>query len=174
MSATEKIKIAFGRVSHAISRRPATGRGTKISRASIKNGLTCEIREANWTMIADMPELNGGGAKGPTPGVYGRAALGSCLAIGYMMRAAAMDIPIEGIEVEIQADYDDAGFYGIAASIPAAYPEFRYLVRVDSQAPEEMILRMLDEADRRSPYLEVYQRGQSCRRQVIIITEKKA
>src|SRR6266700_3805502 len=107
MQANEKIKSAFARVSGALTQRPAFGLGTGISKASIKDGLTCEIREGNWTMVADMPEQAGGNAAGPSPGVYGRAALGSCLAIGYMLWAAAKDIPIAGLEVEIEADFDD-------------------------------------------------------------------
>src|SRR5450631_1978450 len=102
MDKNEKIKSAFIRVSSAFAKRPTAGLGTGISKATIKQGLTCEIREGNWTMTADMPEQAGGNAAGPTPGVFGRAALGSCLAIGYMMRAAAMDIPVSALEVEIQ------------------------------------------------------------------------
>src|SRR5450432_2357835 len=98
MHANEKIKSSFARVSSALAQRPAFGHGTGISKATIKDGLTCEIREGNWTLIADMPEQAGGNAAGPTPGVYGRAALGGCLAIGYMMRAATMGIPIATLE----------------------------------------------------------------------------
>jgi len=173
MQANEKIKSGFVRVSSAFAQRPALGRGTATSKASIKDGLTCEIREGNWTMIADMPEQAGGNGAGPTPGVFGRAALGSCLAIGYMMRASTMNIPVAGLEVEIRADYDDGALFGTAPNVPPGYLEIRYSVTVDSDAPEEAIMRMLDEADRHSPYLDVFSRAQSCRREVSIITTKK-
>ncbi len=173
MPSSEKIKLAFNRVSKTLVQRPAFGLGTGISKASIKDGLTCEIREGNWTMIADMPEQAGGNGAGPSPGVYGRAALGSCLAIGYMMRAAAMDIPVAGIEVEIQADYDDGALFGTAPGVPPGYLEIRYLVTVDSDAPEKVIMQMLDEADKHSPYFDVFSRAQSCKREVNIITQKK-
>ena len=121
-----------------------------------------------------MPEQAGGNAAGPTPGVFGRAALGSCLAIGYMMRAATMDIPVSGIEVEIQADYDDGALFGTAPQgVPPGYLEIRYSVTIDSDAPEEDIIRMLDEADQHSPYLDVFSRGQNCRRQVYIVSSKQ-
>ena len=169
----EKIKSAFSRVSKTLAQRPAFGLGTGVSKATIKNGLTCEIKEGNWTLTADMPEQAGGNAVGPTPGVYGRAALGSCLAIGYMMRAATMGIPISGVEVEIQADYDDGALFGTAESdVPPGYLEIRYSVTIDSDAPEEDIIEMLDEADKHSPYLDVFSRGQTCRRQVNIVTSK--
>jgi uncharacterized OsmC-like protein len=170
MHANEKIKSAFIRVAAALTLKPAFGFGTGVSKATIKDGLTCEIREGNWTMTADMPEQAGGNAAGPTPGVYGRAALGSCLAIGYMMRAATMNIQIKNLEVEIQAEYDDGALFGTAPGVHPGYLEIRYSVTVDSDAPKEKILQMLDEADNHSPYLDVFSRAQSCRREVNIIT----
>ena len=170
MQSHEKIKSAFLRVAGALTQKPAFGIGTGISKATIKDGLTCEIREGNWVMIADMPEQVGGNAAGPTSGVYGRAALGSCLAIGYMMRAAMMNIPIKNLEVEVQSDYDDGALFGTTQDVPPGYLEVRYSVTVDSDAPKEKILKMLDEADLHSPYLDVFRRAQSCRREVNLIT----
>jgi len=166
MDKNEKIKSSFIRVSEALGKRPAFGLGTGISKATIKNGLTCEIREGNWNFTADMPEQAGGNAAGPTPGVFGRAALGSCLAIGYMMRAAMMDIVITALEVEIQADYDDGALFGTAPGIPPGYLDIRYSVTVDSDAPRDTIIQMLDEADKHSPYLDVFRRSQTCHREV--------
>ena len=90
MTETEKIKFALERSIKALKLKPSLGLGTGKSTTRIKNGLTCEIQEGSWKFTADMPASIGGNAVGPTPGVYGRAALGSCLAIGYMM-VAAMD-----------------------------------------------------------------------------------
>src|SRR6201994_4028772 len=161
MEANEQIKTAFARVSETLTKRPAFGLGTGISKATIKNGLTCEVSEGSWTMIADMPEQAGGNAAGPTPGVFGRAALGSCLAIGYMMRAATKNIPVAGIQVEVQADYDDGALFGTAPDVPPGYLEIRYLVTIDSEAPEETLMQLLDEADEHSPYLDVFKRSQT-------------
>jgi uncharacterized OsmC-like protein len=172
MSAHEKIRSGFRRVAAALEQRPSLGRGTAISKTTIKDGLTCEVREGDWVFIADMPTQAGGNAAGPTPGVYGRAALGSCLAIGYMMKAAVMGIPIARLEVEVQADYDDGALFGTSDSVPPGYLEVRYTVMVDSEASEEVIQKMLDEADRHSPYLDVFARAQRCRREVNIVSKK--
>ncbi len=172
MDRSEKIKSSFIRVSEALGKRPAFGLGTGISKAIIKDGLTCVISEGNWTFTADMPEQAGGNAAGPTPGVFGRAALGSCLAIGYMMRAAMMDIVIAALEVEIQADYNDGALFGTAPGVPPGYLAIRYSVTVDTEAPHERIMQMLDEADKHSPYLDVFRRSQTCRREVNFKTHK--
>jgi uncharacterized OsmC-like protein len=167
MSDAERIKTAFGRISEAMSRRPALGRGTGVSKIRVTSGLRCEIQEGPWRLTADMPEQAGGSGSAPTPGVLGRAALGSCLAIAYMMYAAKLGVPIAGLEVEIQADYDDGALFGVSAG-PAGYSEVRYIVTVESDAPEADILRVLDESDAHDPYLDVFRRAQPCRREVRI------
>lgn len=173
MSEMDKIKLAVERSTKALSLKPALGLGTGISKTRVANGLTCEIHEGNWKFLADMPESVGGNAQGPTPGVYGRAALGSCLAIGYMMMAAKLNIPIGALEVEVQADYDDGALLGTAdPHVVPGYSEVRYTVTIESDAAEEEVLKMLDDADRHSPYLDVFSRSQNCKRNVHLISPK--
>jgi uncharacterized OsmC-like protein len=171
MSQTEKIKSAVERSTKALLLRPYLGMGTGISKTTIKNGLTCEIEEGNWKFTADMPEAIGGNIQGPTPGVYGRAALGSCLAIGYMIWASKRNIPIDALEVEVQADYDDGALLGTADVTPG-YSEVRYTITIESMASEEDVLKMLDEADQHSPWLSVFTSEQNCKRRVSIISPK--
>jgi uncharacterized OsmC-like protein len=171
MTSQEKIKEAVSRSTKALSLKPSLGLGTGISKTKITNGLRCEITEGNHKLIADMPESVGGNATGPTPGVYGRAAFGSCLAIAYMLKASAMNIRINALQVDVQADYDDGALFG-TSSAPPGYLEVRYTVTVESDAAEEEILQMLDMADKHSPYLDVFAREQKCIRDVRIISSK--
>jgi uncharacterized OsmC-like protein len=167
------IKTAIKRSKKALALKPLLGKGTGVSKVRITNNLTCEIQEGNWKFMADMPESVGGNNLGPTPGVYGRAALGSCLAIGYMMKAAEMDIPIHQLEVEVQADFDDGALFGTAEkNIPPGYQEVRYSINIESDATEEKILQMLNDADAHSPYLDVFSRGQKCIRKINIVPAK--
>jgi len=171
MSETEKIKTALERSIKALTLKPSLGLGTGKSKTVVKNGLTCEIQEGNWKFVTDMPESVGGNAEGPTPGVLGRAALGSCLAIGYMMKASLLNIPITNLEVEVQADYDDGALLG-TSNVAPGYLEVRYTITIESDAPEENILRMIEDADQHSPYLDVFSRGQKCKREVHIVSPK--
>ena len=171
MTAQEKIKEAVSRSTKALSLKPSLGLGTGISRTKITNGLSCEITEGKYKLVADMPESVGGNASGPTPGVYGRAAFGSCLAIAYMLRASAMDIKIDSLQVDVQADYDDGALFGTSTA-PPGYLEVRYTVTIESDATEEKIMEMLDVADKHSPYLDVFARQQKCTRDVHIISSK--
>jgi uncharacterized OsmC-like protein len=168
----DAIRIAFDRCVKALTLRPSIGRSTGVSRTRIRQGLVCDIEEGPWRLVADMPTQVGGSATAPTPGVYGRAAFGSCLAIGYMMHAAKLGVPITSLEIEVQADYDDGGLFGVGTSTPG-YSEVRYTVTVDSPAPESDITRVLDEGDAHSPYLHIFSHAQTCRRTVHIVSGER-
>ena len=164
MSRQSELKKSFKRVFNALHRTPALGQRTHVS-TTVIDGLACEIHEDGWRLKVDMPTMAGGQLTAPTPGVLGRAALGSCLAIGYMLRASSMDIPLASLEVDILADSDDGGLYGSSAALPG-YSEVRYRVRIVSPAAEERVMAMLDEADRHSPWLDVFSRPVVCKREV--------
>ena len=173
MSETQKIKAAILRSKKALMLKPALGKGTGVSKVRITNGLTCEVQEGDWKMTVDMPAGVGGDGLAPTPGVYGRAALGSCLAIGYMMKAAEMEISITNLEVEVEADFDDGALLGTAdKNIPPGYLEIRYTINIESDVAEETIMQLLNDGDAHSPYLDIFTRAQKCVRKVNINSTK--
>jgi|KBSMisStaDraftv2_1062788.scaffolds.fasta_scaffold00167_35 uncharacterized OsmC-like protein len=168
MSSAQTIKTAFERNAKAISLRPSLAMGTGSSKCRLVQGLQCEIEEGPWKFKADMSTNAGGDASAPTPGMLGRAALGSCLTICYAMYAAKMDVPIQTLEVEVEADYDDSVLFGVFEDRVPGYRQVRYTVSVETDAPEAEILRVLDEADRHSPWLGVFSRPQHVIRQIQI------
>ena len=148
----EVIKTAIERNVRAVSLRPSVGQGTAITKVTWREGLTCDVEEGPWKLVAGMTEKYGGSNAGPNPGVYGRAAVGSCLAIGYMMWAARLEIPVRSLEVEVQADYDVRGELAVEDNVRPGYTRMRYIVTIDSDAPEADVMRLLDTADRYSSW----------------------
>jgi uncharacterized OsmC-like protein len=169
----EAIRKAFERCVRTLSLRPWLGRSTGVSRARIRQGLLCEIEEGAWKLTADLPAQLGGNGSAPTPGVFGRAALGSCLAVGYMLHAAKLRVPIASLEVEVQADFDNGSLLGVGKT-PPGYREVRYTVTVESTAPEEDVRRVIDEGDKHSPYLHIFAHPQPCRRIVRVVSRREA
>lgn len=166
-----KLKGSFDKVFRALSQKPSLGQTTHVSTTRLRRGLCCEIREDGWRFEADMPEQAGGQGEAPTPGMLGRAALGSCLAISYMLWASRRDVPVTDLKVEIQADSDDGGLFG-TADIAPGYAQVRYCVTVESSASEEAVIAVLDEAERHSPWLDVFTRPVDCRRQVRLVASE--
>jgi uncharacterized OsmC-like protein len=163
----ENVREAFERSRKALTLRPAIGRGTARTTVRLTDGLACVAKDGRWELAVDMSEKSGGTGAAPDPGVFGRTALGTCLAIGYARWAARRGMVLDGIEVEIQADYDAAGEYGIGDR-PPGYGEVRFVVRIETEADEGDVVRLLDEADSHSPWLDVFERPVEVRREVEI------
>ncbi|MFN2400400.1 MAG: OsmC family protein [Gemmatimonadaceae bacterium] len=172
MKGDEKIRDAVERNVKAVSLRPSLGQATAKTKVRLKPGLECEVEEGNWKLTVGMSEKSGGSNAGANPGTFGRGALGSCLAIGYGMWAARLGVPITSLEVEVEADYDSRGELGVADDVPPGYTQVRYIVTVESSASEEDIMRMLDTADKYSPYRDVFARAHDVRREVRVTALK--
>jgi uncharacterized OsmC-like protein len=164
----QPIATAFERIANMFREDPERGRHTAISRTRIDEGLTCHIEEGHWKLVADLSDKAGGARQGPTPGVLGRAALGSCIAIGYVLEAARAGVPVSSVEVEVQADYDDGALFGVSDAHPG-YLEVRYQLSVRSEATEEELQRVADAADARSPYFDVFSRAQTLHRSLRVL-----
>jgi uncharacterized OsmC-like protein len=167
MSRIEEIKDTFERSAKAMALKPAVGRGTATTKVTLGDGLTCSVEDGAWRLTVDMSRKSGGDGSGPDPGVYGRTALGSCLAIGYRLWGAKLGVEFSRVEVQVQADYDSGGYHGVADVAPG-YSQVRYIVTVESDAPEADVLRVLDEADAHSPYRDNFTRALDVRRDVRI------
>jgi uncharacterized OsmC-like protein len=153
----ESIKTAFERNGRAVELRPAVGQKTAITKVRIVQGVHCEAEEGQWKIAADFSEKSGGTAAGPDPGLLVRSALGTCLAMGYVIWAAHLGVPLSDVEVEIHADFDARGQHDVSG-IPPGYSEIRYLVRIESDAPEADIQRVVEIADRSSMVGDVFRR----------------
>ena len=167
MTDMEHLKAAFERNAQTLTARPSRGQKNYRTTVRVHHGLTCEIADGPWRLTADLAHTAGGNEAGPTPGTLGRAALGSCVAMSYVLWAAKLGVAVTGLEVEVQADADARGLYGVD-EMPAGYTEVRYLVSLVSPAPHEDIIRLLDTAEAHSPYVDVFRRPQALRRIVHI------
>lgn len=166
MDAQEHIRNAFSRLAHVFGKRPEAARDSSVMRARLVDGLCCEAREGDWRFNIDMPPEAGGRGAGPTPGVHGRAALASCLAIGYGIVLARAGIAVRSLEVEIAADYDNRGLLGMDGAYPG-YLAVRHTLYLDADAPPEALEPLIAEARRCSPYLHVFADPQPLQGQVV-------
>jgi uncharacterized OsmC-like protein len=170
MTDPSRIRAMAERSIQLLTVKPSRGQLTCTTRARLTDGLRCEIAEGPWRLAADMPAKVGGDETAPTPGVLGRAALASCLAIGIASWAARLGVPVDAVEVDVQADFDARGELGMGPDIPAGYSEIRYAVAIDSPAPRHLQDEVLELALRHSPYLDVFGRAIAIRRVPHLIT----
>jgi uncharacterized OsmC-like protein len=146
-----------------LAARPDRGHLRCATRARLVDGLRCEIEEGPWRLSADMPAKVGGADSAPTPGVLGRGALAGCLTIGIAAWAARLGVPLDGVEVEVQADFDARGELGMGGVSPG-YSEVRYVVSIESPASHDELQRLIALAEGTSPYLDVFGRAIALKR----------
>lgn len=165
------LRAALARCLEALPSRSSARRSVHVSRTRVRQGLACDIEESGWTLSADVPAHLGGRGLGPTPGALGRAALGSCLALGYMATAARVGVPIASLELEIEVEVDRGSLQEVCAAIPGA-PRLEFTVTVESDAPEGDVRRVLDETDACCLALSAAARPQGSRRTVRIVPRR--
>jgi uncharacterized OsmC-like protein len=154
-TAADTIRQAWDRMQAVFEKKPALGRGSHVMRARVLEGLQCALQEGDWQFSADMAVEAGGSGQHPTPGVYGRAALASCLAIGYTAWLARAGLSWRSLEVEVQVDYDAGGMVGVPGVNPA-YAQIRHTLYIDSDAPQAALRQAIDRAQTCSPYLHIF------------------
>ncbi len=161
------IKEVFERNRKLFSLKPEKGRTTSHSVSRITSGLSCEVKEGPWKFTVDLPEGAGGNNTGPTPGVLGRAAFGSCLAITCRLYAETRDLSIDHISVEVEADYDDAVMFGCSDE-RAGYTELRYTVQITSNESPDTIEKLISDAEKAGAYLDIFSNSVPCKRTINI------
>ncbi len=152
MSDQATLKKSFERVKKLLTIQPEKGRYSTTTKVRVRDGTTCDVEHKHWTFTADVGKTEGGNDAGPGPSVLQRGALGSCLVIGYVKWAAYLDVPVDHIEVEVEADVDARGSYGMDGVSPG-YKGLRYKVIIESPASDEAIHDVIEKADQHSPVL---------------------
>lgn len=150
----EQVRAALERTVTAVTLRAGVGRGTAQAVARVGPGLSCQVTDGGHTVTTGLPEAYGGTGADPTPGVLGRAAVASCLALGLTMWAARAGVPLTALEVTVEADYDARGELGLDEAIRPGYLAMRYRVAVSSPAPEGEVRRVLETGIRTSSWLD--------------------
>lgn len=170
MTAIRDIKTAQQRAIKAITLRPAVGQGTATTRARLRGGVTaCDVSDGEWRLVVDVGTSQGGEGGGPDPGVLGRGALASCLAIGYRLWAARMDVVLDDVTVTVESDYDARGMYGLDAAVAPGWQAVRVTVEITSAtASEEQVRAVVAAADAQSPLLDDFTRALEIGREIRI------
>ena len=173
MGDKQDLKSIVERKMTAIRLRPSIGQGTATTTVRVRDGVTCEIEDGQWKLVADEMPGDGGGGLGPDPGVFGRAALGSCLAIGYMTWAAYLEVPIDSVEVVVEASYDARGMFAVDDAVAPGWTGMRFIVNISSPADEAKVRQLVDFADKYSPLLDDFSRAIPVERELRIAQSVK-
>lgn len=122
--------IAAARTWVTTNRAEARYRDAAAS-AVIEDGLRARVTAPDGaSLVTDMSEGIGGGASAPSPGWLLRAANASCIATLITMRAAEFGVRLDGLEVVVDSESDDAGILDVDATVSSGPLSMRVVVHV--------------------------------------------
>ena len=107
-------------------------------------------RPRRFTIMVDEPPDLGGGDGAPFPIEVVLAALAGCVTNATVTNATLFDVPIDGVEMELEAHMDARGFLGHDKSVPNGITDIYYTITIESPAPEDKVRRCKETIDRKS------------------------
>lgn len=150
---TAQIKDLYDRKAAALARRPALGRSAGQARIRLLDGFTCQTDHGDRSFPVDLGPDDGGDDHAPHPGQLMRASVGACLAMGYRIWAARMDVPLDGVELEVTCEFDARGQLGVDAAVAIGWQTLHIAVTLVSAAPEAELRHLFAHANHLSPML---------------------
>jgi uncharacterized OsmC-like protein len=155
----------FREFSRKVRENPALGKRTVKVRSTWKRGVKAVVEigaQDNQGKPATPPTrrfyvtMDGppglGGVDGAASGMETLvAAFAGCLTAGIATNAALFDVPVDALEVEMEADIDLRGLFGHDKTVRSGFSDIRYTVTVQSPASEEQLRKCKETIDRKSP-----------------------
>jgi uncharacterized OsmC-like protein len=144
---------------------PAMGKATLKASSTWKRGTKalvsvgrCQVlgqdifpATRRFFVTVDDPDVLGGVDAAPNPVETLLSALAGCVTSGIATNAALFGVPIDAIEIDMEADIDFRGLLGHDKSVPNGVTDIRYTVTIQSPAPEDQVRRCKETIDRKSP-----------------------
>ncbi|MES1172675.1 MAG: OsmC family protein [Bacteroidota bacterium] len=147
-----RLKDLYERKRRALARRPSFGRTYAQAHVHLGQTLLCEVEEESHRTRVDQSLDEGGTGSAPHPGQMMRASIAACLAMGYRLWGARLDVAIAGVAVDVLCEFDARGQLGIEG-VAVGWQRIVIDVRIASDAPEADIQRVVETADRLNPLL---------------------
>jgi uncharacterized OsmC-like protein len=155
----------FKELDRKIRENPALGKRTVKVRSTWKRGTKAVIeigehytdgsrvtpRTRHFVIMMDAPAGLGGVDSGPAGIEVALVALAGCLTSGVATNAALFDVPIDGLEIDMEGDIDLRGMLGHDKTVRSGFSDIRYTVTVQSPASEEKVRKCKETIDRKSP-----------------------
>jgi uncharacterized OsmC-like protein len=147
-----RARIADGRLGPVELKATVTAEG----RSGVRR-----IRVRDFQLITDSPPDFAGYDLGPSSPELQLGVLGSCLNHSYLIQAAALEVPIDSIEVEVEAVLDPRALSAGFESTPVYPQNISYFVKISSSAPEARIEQLRAAVERACPILNLLKNPQT-------------
>lgn len=118
----------------------------------LQNGEIVQSRTARYVLESDEPAALLGTDNAASPGEYVLQALAGCYAVTFAANAAARNIELDTLRLEMHTDFDLHGFLGLDDKVRPGAQEVRVDVYATSKTSSQDELRELTKVvEQRSP-----------------------
>lgn len=128
-----------GKIVETVKNEPEFGQMLWRVKTVWEGGARSVSEMRGYKIIIDEPVDMGGSGQGPTPVEVILSGLGSCLAVGYSLNAAAMGIELQKIEIELEGELDAFMFLGLPADIHPGFTKIKARVFLKSATSYEKL-----------------------------------
>jgi uncharacterized OsmC-like protein len=108
-----------------------------------------------FVMEGDEPHVLLGDDKAPNAVESVLHALASCISVGFIYNAAAQNIKVDKLEINMEGDLDLHGFLGLSDDRRPGYNNIRLTYKVKSDASEEKLNELCRYVQKTSPVLDI-------------------
>jgi uncharacterized OsmC-like protein len=104
-------------------------------------------RADDYTVLCDENHFKAATGKRPSPLQYFIASIGFCMFSQLTRFAARLEVPIEGLEMDLRMTYDLSGRFPLK-DLSAATRGLSYVVKIKSPASAERVMRVAQLTDK--------------------------
>ncbi len=121
--------------------------------------VRCSAKVRNLPeVIIDEPPVLAGQDAGLSPVEHILIALGTCQEIMYAAYASVMDIPLDSVKVNLKANLDVKGLFGLDPAVPAGFTDIAFETTLDSPADNATLLKLVEAAESNCPVMDMLTR----------------
>jgi len=114
-------------------------------------GFNAEATSRGFKVQMDEPENFGGENTAMNPLELLLGALGGCLTISCKAFSKEAEVELKNVTVEIEGDFDPAGFMGKDPNVRKGFQDIRCKVNIESDSPKENVEKLLKIVKERCP-----------------------
>ena len=115
-----------------------------------------QLRAGRHEVVVDEPEALGGQDAGASPVQHALLALASCQAITYRFWATELGIALDDVEVDVEADIDLRGFFGVDDAVRPGFGEVRVSATPKGPESAERYRELAEAVDAHCPVLDLF------------------
>lgn len=150
---------ALEQTRRAVAADPQLGRGAFRTTTTWEDAARARTTARSFSIETDEPAPLGGSDRAVDPMELLLASLGTCLSIGWVTQAAKRGVDFRNLAIEVDGDYDLRGYLALDEQVRPGFGAIRYTVRVDSDAPAEVLDEIRKAAEQTSPMFDNIRNG---------------